>query len=91
MLHLMTPILSTTPATVTWNLNIAIVMIFCNLFAVVVGRFAIRNPGQGPALPVISQPGLWNQFGLPELLATLSLGHVLGAGLILGLANAGVL
>ncbi|NEO86649.1 MAG: photosystem I reaction center subunit PsaK [Spirulina sp. SIO3F2] len=83
-------LLSTVPATVEWNTNVAIVMIACNLFAIVVGRFAIRNPGQGPDLP-FSKPALWNNFGVPELLATTSLGHVLGAGLILGLANAGVL
>ena len=76
--------------TVSWNSNVAIVMILSNLFALVVGRFAIKNPGQGPALPT-SQPGLWKSFGFPELLATASFGHILGAGIILGLANAGVL
>ncbi len=30
-------------------------------------------------------------FGLPELLATMSFGHILGAGLVLGLSNAGIL
>lgn len=76
--------------TVSWNLNVAIVMILSNLFAIIIGRFAIKNPGQGPALPT-SQPGLWKSFGLPELLATASFGHILGAGMILGLSNAGVL
>ena len=79
-----------TATTVPWNTNVALTMIVCNIVAIVIGRFAIKNPGQGPALPT-SKPGLWNNFGLPELLATVSFGHILGAGLILGLANAGVL
>ena len=31
------------------------------------------------------------KFGIPELLATMSFGHILGAGFILGLSNAGAL
>jgi photosystem I subunit 10 len=36
-------------------------------------------------------PGLPDGFGIPELLATTSFGHILGAGAILGLTNAGIL
>ncbi len=79
-----------TPTTIEWNLSVCIVMIWCNLFAIVIGRYFIQKPGQGPALPV-PRPELWDNFGIPELLATTSLGHILGAGIILGLANAGVL
>jgi photosystem I subunit 10 len=79
-----------TATTITWNTNVALTMILCNVLAIAIGRFAIKNPGQGPSLPT-SKPGLWNNFGFPELLATASFGHILGAGLILGLANAGVL
>ncbi len=78
------------PHTIEWNTSVAIVMILCNLFAIVVGRFAIKNAGQGPDLP-IGKPQVWQNFGLAELLATGSFGHILGAGLILGLSNAGVL
>ncbi|RMF20302.1 MAG: photosystem I reaction center subunit PsaK [Cyanobacteria bacterium J083] len=73
-----------------WNLSVAIVMITCNLFAIIIGRFAIKNAGQGPDLP-IEKPGLWRNFGIPELLATTSFGHIIGVGVILGLANAGLL
>jgi photosystem I subunit 10 len=79
-----------TPTTVEWNPSVALIMIFCNLFAIAVGRYAIQRPGEGPDLPV-PKPELWDKFGLPELLATTSLGHILGAGIILGLGNAGVL
>lgn len=78
------------PQTVAWNFNVAIVMICTNIFAIVIGRFAIKQAGVGPKLPV-SKPGLWKNFGVPELLATASFGHILGAGLILGLSNAGLL
>lgn len=77
--------------TTEWSLGVAITMILCNLFAIAIGRSAIQNRGQGPALPISSSSsGLFEGFGLPELLATASFGHILGAGMILGLANAGV-
>lgn len=65
-------------------------MITCNLFALAIGKYAIQHQGAGPALP-FQLPGLFEGFGLPELLATASFGHLLGAGMILGLGNAGLL
>lgn len=82
--------LAATAQTTEWNYSVALVMILANLFAIAVGRFAIKSPGVGPDLPV-DKPGLWRNFGIPELLATASFGHILGAGMILGLANAGLL
>ena len=79
-----------TPSTIDWNSSVAIIMILSNAFAIIVGRYAIQKPGQGPDLPV-PKPEVWDRFGLPELLATTSLGHILGAGIILGLGNAGIL
>ena len=76
--------------TSTWSVSAGIIMLFCNLFAIVIGRFAIQNAGVGPDLP-IPKPALWKKFGIPELIATTSLGHILGAGMILGLANAGAI
>lgn len=76
--------------TVQWSPSISVVMIVCCLFSVAIGRFAIKNRGVGPKLPVAG-PALFEGFGVPELLATMSFGHVLGAGAILGLSNAGVL
>lgn len=77
-------------STSAWSPKVAIVMIACNLFAIAIGYYAIQKRGVGPALPV-SVPAMFTGFGLPELLATASFGHVLGAGFILGLSNAGVL
>lgn len=82
--------LSALPSTTSWNFSVAAIMIFCNLFAYIIGYFAIQKTGFGPSLPV---PQLASQksFGLPELLATASFGHILGAGMILGLSSAGIL
>lgn len=73
-----------------WTPTVGLIMTVCCLFAVAIGRFAIRKKGVGPKLPV-ETPALFNSFGVPELLATMSFGHILGAGVILGLTNAGVL
>ncbi len=83
-------LLASMPQTVSWNYKVAIVMITANLLAVFIGRFAIQRVGIGPSL-VNNKPALWKNFGLPELLATFSFGHILGAGFILAFANAGLL
>lgn len=78
------------PRAVQWSPSVAIVMIACNLFAIAIGYYAIQYRGVGPKLPV-EMPAMFTGFGLPELLATASFGHILGAGMILGLSNAGIL
>lgn len=85
-----TSMLAAVPNTPEWGFSVALVMILANIFAIAIGRFAIQNPGQGPDLP-FPKPALWKNFSAAELLATLSFGHILGAGLILGLGNAGLL
>nr|YP_009399265.1 photosystem I reaction center subunit X [Kapraunia schneideri]ARW68871.1 photosystem I reaction center subunit X [Kapraunia schneideri] len=70
-----------------WSIKIAIIMIFCNLLSVGIGRYAIAVRSLGPSIPILGLEGL----GLPELLATTSLGHVIGAGVILGLKSIGYL
>ncbi|MBW4483386.1 MAG: photosystem I reaction center subunit PsaK [Tildeniella torsiva UHER 1998/13D] len=80
----------TVPTTPEWSFKVALIMITCNLFVLAIGKYAIRKPGAGPALPV-GLPMVFEGFGLPELLAIASFGHILGAGMILGLGNAGLL
>lgn len=70
-----------------WSFKIAAIMITCNLLCIGIGRYAIKVRGLGPSLPISSLEG----FGLPELLATTSLGHLVGAGVILGLSYINVL
>lgn len=81
---------ATVPSTPEWTPTVGLVMVLCNLFAFAIGRFAIQRKGVGPDLPM-SKPAILSSFGIPELLATASFGHILGAGVILGLANAGAL
>jgi photosystem I subunit 10 len=81
---------SLVPSTVAWNPSVGIIMILSNLLAVGIGYFAIQNTGKGPSL-ALPQLASRKSFGLPELLATASLGHILGAGVVLGLSSAGIL
>jgi len=76
--------------TVEWSPSVAIIIVAANLFAIAIGRYAIQRRGVGPSLPV-QAPALFEGFGIPELLATTSFGHILGAGIVLGLSNAGIL
>ncbi|MGB3298047.1 MAG: photosystem I reaction center subunit PsaK [Phormidesmis sp.] len=73
------------PNTVSWGPNVAIVMIICNAIAFFIGKQVIQIPDAGPA------PGVFLGLGLPALLAVTSLGHLIGVGAVLGLANIGVL
>jgi photosystem I subunit 10 len=82
------PILAAVPTTLSWSPKVAAVMIVCNIVAIAFGKFTIKYPNAGPAMP---SPNLFGGFGLPAVLGTASLGHLLGAGVILGLANLGAL
>lgn len=73
-----------------WTINTGILMLVINLLMVAVGRYTIKYPGQGPALP-FNMPDSMKDFGLPEMLATGALAHVIGAGMILGLRTSGAL
>jgi photosystem I subunit 10 len=84
----LTLLAASVPTTVSWSPKVAIVMIVCNIIAIAFGKFTMKNPGAKPALP---SSEFFGGMGLPALLGTTSLGHVIGAGVILGLANAGAL
>lgn len=87
MVHI---ILAATARTAEWTPKVGLIMIMCNLFAIAIGYYAIQKRGVGPKLPV-ELPAMFTGFGVPELLATASFGHILGVGMILGLSNAGLL
>lgn len=82
------PLLAAVPTTLEWSPKVAIVMVLCNVLAIAIGKFTIKYPSVGPALP---SPELFGGMGLGALLGTTSLGHVLGAGVILGLGAMGAL
>lgn len=85
MLSLLLAVQPTVPHTAEWGPSVAIVMIICNLLAFAIGKQFIRIPDADPA------SGVFLGLGLPALIAVTSLGHAIGVGAILGLANIGVL
>ena len=81
-------LISVVPQTAEWSAKTASVMILSNLACISAGRYIIQAKGQGPALPgPVSALGI----NLPELIATTCLGHIIGAGSILGLGYLGIL
>lgn len=74
-----------------WTPAVGLTMLACNVLAIFIGRYAIQRRGVGPSLPFELPDPFGAEFGVPELLATASFGHILGAGMILGLSSAGVL
>ncbi len=79
---------SAIPNTVAWSPKVGIVMIICNVLAIALGKLGMAQPSTKPELPM---PEMFGGMGWPALLATTSLGHVIGFGAILGLANMGIL
>ncbi len=86
-------IIAAIPHTEPWGLNTALVMIVSNLATVAIGRVArlrqIANTEGSSAAPVGTN--LSGNFNLSELLASMSFGHILGVGLVLGLTNVGAI
>ncbi len=81
---------STVPDTSTWSWNGSIVMNISIILGIILAKVAIQNKGKGPKLPLL-EPFLGKNFGLPELLAGISFGHLIGVGAILGLTNIGLI
>ncbi|MCC5611347.1 MAG: photosystem I reaction center subunit PsaK [Nostoc sp.] len=75
---------ATTP--LQWSPTVALIMIIVNIVAIAFGKSTIKYPNAEPGLP---SANLFGGFGLPALLATTAFGHILGAGVILGLHNLG--
>ncbi|MEB3274354.1 MAG: photosystem I reaction center subunit PsaK [Prochlorothrix sp.] len=76
------------PQTAAWGPKVAIVMILCNVLAIALGKQTMGSPNEGPALP---SPEMFGGMNAAGLLATTSLGHIIGMGTILGLAAMGLL
>ena len=60
------------------------VMFICNVLMIFIARPGIKKRNVGPKLPFAN-------LTLPELLGTTSLGHILGAGAIIGLRSGGII
>jgi photosystem I subunit 10 len=63
-------------------------MIISNIVAIAFGKLTIQQPSVGPAMP---SSNLFGGFGVGAVLGTTSFGHILGAGVILGLSYLGAL
>jgi photosystem I subunit X len=75
-------IIAAIPHTEPWGFNTAFVMIVCNLVALAI---LLLNSY------INSETASIRNFTLPELLATFSVGHIIGAGMVLGLTNIGTI
>lgn len=85
---LTTTLLAVAPRTLEWSPIVGIVMVLCNIAAIAFAKFTMKNPSAGPAMP---SSNLFGGFGLPAVIGSTCFGHILGAGVILGLSNMGVL
>ncbi|MFH7030623.1 MAG: photosystem I reaction center subunit PsaK [Heteroscytonema crispum UTEX LB 1556] len=79
-------LLAVVPTTLQWSPTVGVIMILCNIFAIAFGKLTIKYPNVGPEMP---SSNFFGGFGLPAVLATAAFGHILGAGVILGLHNLG--
>jgi photosystem I subunit X len=75
-------IIAAIPHTEPWGFKTAFVMIVCNLVAAAVLWLNSYLNGNSALAP---------QFTLSELLATFSFGHIVGAGMVLGLTSIGTI
>ena len=83
-----TSLFALTPSTLTWSPKVALVMIFCNIIAIAIGKATIKYPNEGAQLP---KPNFFGGMSHAALLGTTSLGHIIGIGAIQGLAARGIL
>jgi photosystem I subunit X len=71
-----------------WSPTIALIMVGCNLLAILLARATVKFPNVGPKIPVLSDVA---GLSLPALLGATSFGHIIAAGVILGLTNMGTI
>ena len=84
---MLTPLLALAPASISGSPKVALVRSVCNVIAIALGMASFKHPNVGLQLP---SPTLFGGFSHGAMLGTLSLGHILGMGAILGLASRGV-
>ncbi len=84
---MITPLLALAPASFSWSPKVALVMIVANVIAIAIGKATIKHQNVGLQLP---SSAMFGGMSHGAMLGTLSLGHILGIGAILGLATRGV-
>jgi photosystem I subunit X len=71
-----------------WDPKVAVIMVVCNIIAIAFGKATIKHQNVGLGLP---SANLFGGMGHGAMLGVTCFGHILGAGVILGLTNMGVL
>ena len=69
------------PMTPEWNKSVAIAISICCIITLMFSS-VINKPLVGPKLPILP-------ISIPTFVAAMCFGHILGVGIILGLANIG--
>jgi len=69
-----------------WSPTVALIMVACNVLAIIFAKTTVKMHNVGPQIPVLSDVA---GLSLPALLGATSFGHILAAGVILGLTNMG--
>lgn len=99
-------LLADVPATPSWSPTISLVMILCNVGVILLWKSVLSlinswlgaigyesrtglSVPEGNEIFTFSLPGL--TLTLPELIAAASFGHLIGAGVILGLTRLGAI
>jgi photosystem I subunit X len=80
-----TTLATTVPATSEWNLTVGVVMVLCNIAGVLIAQNWVQKKGVGASFP------LGDNFSVGQFVGGTAFGHLLGAGVILGLTNMGVI
>ncbi|AKN60450.1 MULTISPECIES: photosystem I reaction center subunit PsaK [unclassified Synechococcus] len=83
-----TPLLAIAPATLSWSPKVGLVMVVCNIIAIAIGKATIKHQDVGLKLPGSK---FFGGMSHASMVATTSLGHIIGFGAIQGLAARGVL
>jgi photosystem I subunit X len=85
-----TTLMEIAPRATDWSPAVGLVMILSNVTAIAFAKMTMSKENQtaGPAMP---SANMFGGFGAPAVVGATCFGHVIGAGVILGLSNMGVL
>nr|BDA97102.1 photosystem I subunit X [Cryptomonas borealis] len=81
-------LISIVPQTAGWSAKIATIMILSNIICIITSKYTTQLKGSQNSLFL---NGSFKNFTLPELIASTSLGHMVGIGIVLGLGYIGAL
>lgn len=85
---MLTTLLAVAARTPDWSPSIGLIMLACNVAAILFARLTVKYPNVGPRIPVLSDV---SGLSLPAFLGATSFGHMIATGVILGLTNTGAL